>query len=1275
MILLLIPSLVSATTYYVDFNAGDNSNDGSLGSPWKECPGTLDPIDSSAGGWVMIQPGDTVIFTAGQIWTRPIRINPSWFGQPAQESGRIVLKSSSTSERAVFDLTGTTSYQYIISIERHYISLEYLELRNLAYSGTATGIRDYGMNVNDHGKIMHCYIHDIQDTSGRESYGLTNGGSSYVEYAYNEIKNTEKKLMSLGGCNYCDVHHNILHQDSDFSGSGPDHAAVITGNNNNFYNNLIWTDQTPGVAPSYAFKLDGEADGMNNSNNKVFNNLILKWPAGIAVFDTIDGGNEVMHNTIYLQDAGAYGSDGSYNLNGISLRGDQSSYCRNNVIRNNIVYYVRAASQGSVQMFLDSPSADISGNTITNNLFYYDGTNEIFRIGKSTSSYHDLTWAETTGNWHGTFGNVMQDNIIANPGFSGGNHPISNIPSGFDSSFVPNGGGLELGGSSAAVDSGIDAGISLDVAGNTRPYDGDGDSTADFDIGAYEYSPVICDPNTYYIDFDSGNDSNDGLCSDSAWKHAPGDPQVTGNAASAVVNPGFTVLFRGGVVYRGTVNIFDTASYSGDGQYQDGSPGSWVELRSGHLEGWGTERAVIDGEGARIIGIQVGSWSANSEVDYVRIEGLEIRNMASGTSSSGILYLNSNYCEIVDNVIHHISGALGASGYGIEMDTNSGNCLIEKNEIYNVEEKAIELYRSDYNVIQYNYIHQTRDHNMVVSSAHNIIRNNICQEAGYSNTGYGSGMRPAYGFKFDSGTSAHAENNSFYNNLIIDCVTGIGILNGKNNRIFQNTVYYTGWDDMYGGGSTEAVAFAMYDDGTAGDYGVEGNSIKNNIFYYSNKHESPSLSAEIYYRYNIGDNNIIQNNLIYLDEGYSDIIRYRNPTTNEYHDIAWFEGPSGFSATGTGNIASGNVVVEPNLKGGTGAAIMSSVPTGFDPAWKPNNDGLSLTDLTHDSVKFGGQDLGFPYNADIDGNLRTSWSLGAYEYAGSPVQTCQNQGYQCCSQCEPGTEQTQYDSDCPGVCCGACEAAAAEQSKYFSRRTSGTVTIDGNLQEFEGLSEKFGSLNTVTGTVISDQDCSAEFWSLWDDSDLYIGIKVTDDVLMDDSSEIHWDDSAEIYIDALNDKSGPYGSDDFQFITDISNTMVTFREGDPITMPSGTQYQILQNPGGYTLEFSIPFSSLGITPAEGYKLGFDIGVNDDDDGSGRDGQIMWNMSDQGYRNTSVFGEIGLMVCTRSDKNCDSCIDTGEMIAFLDRWKISSADVSMPELMESIGLWKSGIGCG
>lgn len=39
----------------------------------------------------------------------------------------------------------------------------------------------------------------------------------------------------------------------------------------------------------------------------------------------------------------------------------------------------------------------------------------------------------------------------------------------------------------------------------------------------------------------------------------------------------------------------------------------------------------------------------------------------------------------------------------------------------------------------------------------------------------------------------------------------------------------------------------------------------------------------------------------------------------------------------------------------------------------------------------------------------------------TPSPTCQNQGFNCCDSCDPGTEQSIYDGDCPRqVCCGSC---------------------------------------------------------------------------------------------------------------------------------------------------------------------------------------------------------------------------------------------------------------
>jgi parallel beta-helix repeat protein len=48
---------------------------------------------------------------------------------------------------------------------------------------------------------------------------------------------------------------------------------------------------------------------------------------------------------------------------------------------------------------------------------------------------------------------------------------------------------------------------------------------------------------------------------------------------------------------------------------------------------------------------------------------------------------------------------------------------------------------------------------------------------------------------------------------------------------------------------------------------------------------------------------------------------------------------------------------------------------------------------------------------------------------------------------------------------------------------------------------------------------------------------------------------------------------------------------------------------------------------------------------------------------------------RADLNQDGCIELAELLVFIKRWKVSSRDVTMPELMDAIGLWNAGTGCG
>lgn len=89
---------------------------------------------------------------------------------------------------------------------------------------------------------------------------------------------------------------------------------------------------------------------------------------------------------------------------------------------------------------------------------------------------------------------------------------------------------------------------------------------------------------TFYVDFDNGSDNNTGMSPQSPFKHCPGDDKAEGTAGSTVLQPGDWVIFKGGVHYRGTVNI----PFSG----KEGTP----IVYDGNSEGkFGTGRAVIQG--------------------------------------------------------------------------------------------------------------------------------------------------------------------------------------------------------------------------------------------------------------------------------------------------------------------------------------------------------------------------------------------------------------------------------------------------------------------------------------------------------------------------------------------------------------------------------------------------------------------------------------------------------------------------------------------------------
>ena len=124
----------------------------------------------------------------------------------------------------------------------------------------------------------------------------------------------------------------------------------------------------------------------------------------------------------------------------------------------------------------------------------------------------------------------------------------------------------------------------------------------DFDVGLHTVTLTIVDDDgetdtdeviidvrgkdgyTYYVDYDNGADTNSGRSTLAPFKHSPGDDNATGIADSTSLTQGDTVIFKGGVVYRGEINCLWSGASGNPIVYDGNTAGTF-----------GTGRAILDG--------------------------------------------------------------------------------------------------------------------------------------------------------------------------------------------------------------------------------------------------------------------------------------------------------------------------------------------------------------------------------------------------------------------------------------------------------------------------------------------------------------------------------------------------------------------------------------------------------------------------------------------------------------------------------------------------------
>lgn len=209
-----------------------------------------------------------------------------------------------------------------------------------------------------------------------------------------------------------------------------------------------------------------------------------------------------------------------------------------------------------------------------------------------------------------------------------------------------------------------------------------------------------------------------------------------------------------------------------------------------------------------------------------------------------------------------------------------------------------------------------------------------------------------------------------------------------------------------------------------------------------------------------------------------------------------------------------------------------------------------------------------------------------------------------------------------------------------------SITIDGDLSDWEKLPAKSEPLKNIVITKSiphkpTDQfDLSANFRCIANRDNIYVTVAVFDDKIIFGEEKFglaHNDDAVEVYFDGDLASVSKYEYDandaEIRFSKDKEGKIVLegmgLFGGKLIMLPGlweslGIVAAIQENPQGYTAELKVPKGVFISTPLRvGSKFGFNVMVNDDDDGGGRDSKISWtaDLKDESWMTTKYFGKV------------------------------------------------------
>jgi hypothetical protein len=216
---------------------------------------------------------------------------------------------------------------------------------------------------------------------------------------------------------------------------------------------------------------------------------------------------------------------------------------------------------------------------------------------------------------------------------------------------------------------------------------------------------------------------------------------------------------------------------------------------------------------------------------------------------------------------------------------------------------------------------------------------------------------------------------------------------------------------------------------------------------------------------------------------------------------------------------------------------------------------------------------------------------------------------------------------------------------YEAVKTSIKPKIDGKIDSLWNNIKSEPIKNIMHGYYYSiprdSSDLSASFKMMWDDTNLYFLLDVTDDFKCKIpvskyklDSVVPWHrDEVELYLAMKNRKKKSFSllKGDFQYSFLYGKNEIN---STSLSSVVGIDFAQTDRKGGYIAELSIPFKTLHVIPNENYTFGFEIVIfdNDQDLSSGKYylplvSAIAWSEKGEApiaFKNTSVCGDIKLV---------------------------------------------------